>query len=319
MNQTIIPRAEQQYIRAIRQGLDDLPRDRRDMFIADVQAHIDDATAGGVTLEDALSSLGSPKDLAERARREIGTAVPSVAAGASALRALTIGTVAVGGMTAALIAFFVPFTQTVDRVDPGDSPDGIALVTVAQHYGPWVALLGLVPAVLAAVPLWSPRRAGRVVTLALALLMTAALVSGLTVGSWFVPFVVLLWACVVVPSAVSRGFDMARSRGWRIALAVAVGAPAVIFLMRDFAAPSGVGIVLACVAGAALLIAVLVAIGARFSYFALATLGALLMIASGLSAGWFSLPLWWAGGLCFTLGVIAIVASSPRSARRAQP
>lgn len=318
MNETTSPAAEQQYIRTLRNGLADLPRDRRDMFIADVQAHIDETTDGGIALESALASLGSPKQLAERAHREISLAVPSVAAGARAARILTAGAVAVGVMTAAVIAFFVPFTQAVDRVETGGSGDGVALVTIAQEHGPWIALLGLVPAALAAGSLWLPRRAGRIVLLALAVLMTAIIAAGLTLGSWFAPFTILLWACVLVPQAVSRGLDLSRARGWRVAIAVAAGAPAFLFLVRTSIAPNDAGLVLAIAAGCALLVAALVGIGARFGYFVLAASGALLMVASGSATGWFSLPLWWAGGLYLTLGIVAVVASRVRSDREAQ-
>ncbi|MHA4874947.1 HAAS signaling domain-containing protein, partial [Enterococcus faecium] len=73
--------AQQRYLRIVQSALADVPHDRRTMVLEDVQAHIQDAVDHGASVEDALTQLGPAKALAFRAREEMSSALPSLAAG----------------------------------------------------------------------------------------------------------------------------------------------------------------------------------------------------------------------------------------------
>lgn len=311
MNET----AQQRYLRTVRTELADLPRDRREMVLADLQAHIEEVLDRGSNIDQALASLGPAGDLAARAREEMSDGVPSLAAGKRATRTLVVGAVLIGTLTALMVAFAAPFWSAIDRSETGVSP---AEVTIIQPGGSSIALIGLVPVVLAALTMVLPRRAGQVVLFVLAGVMTAALVLGFTLADWYLPFIAQLWVCALVPIAVSRGFDLARSRGWRIALGLVLVLPTGLILLRSIGAPDRAGLLYTIAFALSLALAVLIVVGVRVTYLLLSGVGVALMIGTTFIAT-FMLPAWWLGGAYFVLGSTGFAATWQSRVRRGNP
>lgn len=295
--------AQQRYLRIVQSALADVPHDRRTMVLEDVQAHIQDAVDHGASVEDALTQLGPAKALAYRAREEMSSVLPSLAAGVRASRILIVGAVVIGTVTTLLTAFAAPFWSTVDRFDDGTN----VLRTTADPGGPWVALVGLAPVVVAAITLFLPRRPARILLLVLAILITVAALGGFTVAGWFLPFIAQLWVAVFLPIAVSRGFDLSGRPKWRLAAAASVIVVTGVATIRSLTAPDGVGILAAVVLSIGLVVATLVGLGVRACFLILAGGGLALMFVSTVAAP-FMLPVWWLGGALFVSGSAGVAA-----------
>lgn len=305
--------AQQRYLRTVRTELSDLPANKRDMVVADVQAHIDEATDAGMSVESALTSLGPARELAARARIELRAVVPSLARGVWATRISVVGALVLGVLTALVVAFAAPLWGAVDRTDTGQNPPQL---TIEQSSGPWVALIALAPALLAALALILPRRAGQVVLIVLAGVMTATFGLGATLAGWYLPFIAQLWVCVLVPIAVSRGFDLAIARVWRIGIGLTLVIPAGVILIRGVTAPAGLGALYVTAFVVSLLLAVFIVLGVRVFYLLLSVVGLVLMVASTLLPATFPLVTWWLGGAFFVLGMASTASSWPTGPRR---
>ncbi|MFT4295576.1 MAG: hypothetical protein QM582_09200 [Micropruina sp.] len=140
-----------------------------------------------------------------------------------------------------------------------------------------------------------------------------ALVSSATVGFFFVPLVLVLWSAVLVPRALSRGFDLRSRPLWRVVLAVVPALPGVLLaagmlsgaVAADWGSV-GLGVVALATAG-------LVAAGFRSAFVAVAVLGALGMIATVVDPSMLLAAPWLLGGVWLALGLTgaALTGSSP--------
>lgn len=305
--------SEERYVRTLRTALSDLPAEQREMVVADVHAHVEEATDAGASVESALAGLGSARDLAARTWSEVEGTLPSIGRGVRATRIMVIGALVLGVVAALVVTFSAPLWGTVDRSEAGTQP---ARVAIEQPFGAWIALVALTPALLAGVALIVPRRAGRTVLFILAAVMTVLFALGSTIAGWYLPFIVQLWLCAIVPLAVSRGFDLTKSRSWRIGAGLVIVVPAGGMLLRGVGAQDAFWWLPLIVFVITVLLAFVFVIGGRAANLLLCGVGLVLLVASTLPAGILQLPIWWLGGLIFIIGTAATASSRTVGVRR---
>src|SRR5690606_23331689 len=147
--------------------------------------------------------LGTPQEIADRAVEEFG---PDADAGAvqaeRAWRVLQGAAVAVALVTGIVVAFILPsygFSSSDSVTPDGPHTAEPSAGTIFQQLGLAMALVALVPALVAAAPLAVPRRARAATgSVAAAVLTLMALVGGFTLGGFFLPVVLLSWASLIV-------------------------------------------------------------------------------------------------------------------------
>lgn len=298
--------SEERYVRALRTALSDLPAEQREMVVADVHAHVEEATDAGASVESVLAGLGPAQDLAARTRSEVEGALPAIGRGVRATRIMVIGALVLGVGAALVVAFSAPLWATVDRSEAGAQP---ARVVIEQPFGVWIAFVALAPALLAAAALVVPRRAGRAVLFILAAVMTGLFALGSTIAGWYLPFIVQLWLCAIAPLAVSRGFDLTKARSWRIGGGLVIVVPAGGMLLRSVGAQDALWWLSLIVFVVTMLLAFVFVIGGRAANMLLCGVGLVLLVASTLPAGMLHIPIWWLGGLIFILGTTATASS----------
>ncbi|MFT4218481.1 MAG: hypothetical protein QM619_15035 [Micropruina sp.] len=294
------------YLLELERRLAPLPADQRAAICDDVRAHLEDAAEAGRPIAEVIAALGPAHVVAAEYLREFGIAADELPGRRTQTRLLLAAAV-VGAVTAVFTAFLFPVfasRTTVTGEDGSVVETADEALTVAQFAGPVAALLLLIPASVAAAPLLVSRRhRDRVGLVAAASVTLFALVSGATVGFFFVPLVLVQWAAVLVPRALSRGFDLRSRPLWRVVLAVVLALPGVLLtagmLSGAVAADwggAGLGAVVLAVAG-------LVAAGLRPAFIVVAVLGALGMIGTVVDPGLLLAATWLLGGLWLVLGL----------------
>ncbi len=109
-------------------------------------AHIADALDSGRDTAEILAGLGAPSAVAGQAREELGLPVRDGAERAA--RTLSVVAVAAGVLIAVCVSFLLPSAVPVDPLGAGSGEQG-----VVRRFGPGIALLTLLPALLVAAPL----------------------------------------------------------------------------------------------------------------------------------------------------------------------
>lgn len=300
-----------EYLRRVRRHLYAIAPNRRREVLADLRAHFADARELGLPMDEVVANLGSPDEVAERARLEFGG---ESALADTAWRALVWAAVSAAVVTAAVILF----------LSPGD--------LFGPHVAPYAATLSTpvivaVPVLLAAAALPFPLRMRTVATAAAAVALTfACVIGGIEAGAFFAPSCLLLWTALVT---------WVRLRGdgfgpfWHLGAALLAIAPAVAIAvtwpaalagtLRRAAAESAAGFdvfspvpwtwaTLAVVA----LSAALIAFGIRFGGWMLGVVGGIVMVFALVAGGPLTLGMLGLGGLWLTIGLAHAVATPPR-------
>lgn len=288
-----------QYAAHLANELAALPAEQRTLVVEGVEEHIWEALDEGRDLDEVLAALGTPREAAAEFGRDLGVPSPLEAA-RRARRALSIFAVAVGVLTAVSIPVF-----------PGDlGAAGLGVTTLGS----------LVPVVLAALPLVLPHRAGGVMTLATAVLVTLVAVFG-SVGvlsdvyalmqtEFLLPLAFALWAAAIVPAVVGSTMGSKGRTALRVAGGVLIAAPSAVLLSLDLpGSVDGSSPVVLAVNLAILAIGVMFAVGIRVGYALTAVVGLLGLIGILFDPGLLFLLFWAAGGLWLALGVGALVGS----------
>ena len=303
--------AVEQYIRELETALAGLPRDSREGILDDVRAHIAEARGAGRGVPETLAGLGSPQHVAADARSELGVLEqPSKAD--SAARALHTAAIVLAILTAAFVSFLLP-SYAIEELQVSGEPTGSTLqtaTTLFEHYGLGIALLPLIPAAIAAVPLLVPARLRFGTAIGAATLMTVlSVIAGASIGGFFLPQTALLWLAVLVPIWMRRGASPAAGRTARIAAAVVIAFPmlflaatALIGMFRDPMPPFWIA------AFVLVGIAVLFAFRVRFTDAVVAVVGFGIMTLALLDAGVLTLVVWWMGSAWLLAGLCALIA-----------
>ncbi|MFG2042944.1 DUF1700 domain-containing protein [Dactylosporangium sp. NPDC048998] len=305
MTNDALPDAAETYLRALRVELSDAPSDTVREIIDDVRAHIADALDSGRTMDQALAGLGSPQAVAGQAREELALPNGALDHAARAGRTLRAVAVALGVLTAVCVSFLLRSTALPLHLTQA-GPDEQSIM---QRYGPGLAMLTLLPALIAAAPFALPARARGVAGVVGAVVLTAlTFVSG-EIGLYYFPLVLLLWVATIVPSAVRRGIGPVAVRSWHLAAAAFVALPGL--LAASSAATGTVGLdwvgVALWVVGP-LVLGVLCACAIRAGYAVIALAGALVMILAMVEPGFLFAAFWLFGGLYLMIGASGFVA-----------
>ncbi|GGN63771.1 hypothetical protein GCM10010112_23320 [Actinoplanes lobatus] len=308
MTSDVLPEAAETYLRALGAELPDAPPDTVREIVDDVRAHIADALAGGRTLEQALAGLGSPQTVAAQAREELALPDRTPDLAARAARLLRAVAVAVGVLTAVYVTFLLPSTLPVDDTEAG--------TTFMQQYGPGLAMLTLLPALLAAAPSVLPTRRRGPAAAAVAAVLTVFVVVKHDIGLHYVPLMLLLWAAAIVPWAMRRERGRLAVRLWHLTAALLIAFPGLLT-----GASAGTGKIGLEPAGLVwvllpLTLAALCAFGRRPGYTATALAGTAVMLMALLDGGFLFAAFWWFGGLYLTIGAIGFVTTPPRPRTR---
>ncbi|MEU2982936.1 hypothetical protein ABZ647_00935 [Micromonospora aurantiaca] len=188
-------------------------------------AHIADALDSGRDTAEILAGLGAPSAVAGQAREELGLPVRDGAERAA--RTLSVVAVAAGVLIAVCVSFLLPSAVPVDPLGADSGEQG-----VVRRFGPGIALLTLLPALLVAAPLVLRGRS-----------RSTARFAG---------------AAALVPWAMRRG---AGARWWRYLTGGFVAMPGVLVTVATVGGSVGIGW-----AGAALWIAGPLVVGALGAY-----------------------------------------------------
>lgn len=297
---------EDEYLRSVERMLRSIAPANRTAVVDDLRAHFADAEDAGRSVDDTIRGLGTPREIAERAREEFGS---NDSRADRAWRILQGAAVVVAIIIGVVVAFIMPSYSTSEGTQ-----------TLTEANGLWVALIALVPALVALVPMAVPARA-RVLTASVAgvLLTAMALIGGFTIGGFFLPTVLASWAALIVWARLrGRGFGI----GWRIAGGMLTALPVLAFLLPVFGgmpgryADPGSDLQLSAWAwpflAAVLVLAVLIAIGYRAAGWVLAVIGAVLVLWALVSGGLLTLLVIWLGGWWLTIGLAHAVTATKR-------
>ncbi|UJP09641.1 hypothetical protein L2X99_14675 [Microbacterium sp. KUDC0406] len=301
----------------------------RQTVLDDLRGHFADAADLGRPIDETVAGLGSPAEIAERAREEFGAGEGAARARADAAwRALQGTAVGAAVVTGVVVAFLMPSSMFGMRFADG--------TTFADGGGLGDALLALVPAVACAIPLLTPRSARTAVTAIVAVALTAiAAITFSTIGGFFAPSTMLAWAALLVWMRLrGKGFGL----GWRIGGGVLAAAPslavAALGLPFRFGVPyrystytevgSGPSIGVefwgwVMLAGIVAL-GVLVALGRRAAGWVLAAIGLAVLVAGLTAGGILMLAFVWLGGWWLTIGLAhAVTSPTRRRSRQGSP
>ncbi|WP_309127064.1 HAAS domain-containing protein [Microbacterium sp.] len=288
--------AEDTYLRSVERMLRGIAPEHRTAVLDDLRAHFADAEDAGRAVDDTITSLGTPKQIAERAHEEFGT---DDSRAERAWRVLQGTAVAIAVVIGVVVAFILP-THTIATSQGGESQ--LHHLTVYENDGLWIALPALVPALIAAVPLVVPRAARTVVASVCGVLLAAmALIGGFTLGGFFLPTVLLTWTGLIVWIRLrGHGFGL----GWRV-LGAALTALPVAAVLTGAIGSGTVGIsawgwpILAAI----VTLAVLIAIGYRSAGWLLACIGLVALVSGLLSGQLLTLLVIWLGGWWLSIGL----------------
>ncbi|MEU4426324.1 hypothetical protein AB0F81_37355 [Actinoplanes sp. NPDC024001] len=288
MTNDALPGAAEAYLRAL--GAE-LPEARE--IVEDVRAHITDALAGGRTIDQVLAGLGSPQAVARQAREELALPEHTPDHAATAGRILRVISVAVAALTAVWVTFLLPGT-----------------VSNPPEAGPGLAILTLVPALLAALPFALPAgvrgRAGAAVAAA----VTALIFVDGEIALHYVPLMMMLWAATITPWAMRRERGRVAVRLWHLTAAAFVAFPGI--LVASALGTEKIGIswagALLWIPGP-LILGALCAFGVRAAYAVIAAGGAVVMLMALTGESFLFAAFWWFGALYLMIGAVGHLAT----------
>ncbi|WP_430789553.1 hypothetical protein [Actinoplanes sp. G11-F43] len=177
------------------------------------------------------------------------------------------------------------------------------------------ALVALLPALLAAVPVTLPARLRPAVDTVVAGVVTIG--SVLTVndaGIHYFPLVMLLWATAVVPWRMRHHRGPAAVRLWHLAAGLLVSLPglaALGALSEEMLMVDAIGLLY--IAGPVAL-GVLCAFKIRTGYAVIALIGTASLILALLDGGFLFAAFWWFGGMYLTIGAVGWITTPARTA-----
>lgn len=279
---------KQRYLRRVRSELLDLPPEQRSAILADVESHIDEVTADGASIDNALERLGPARSLATNARTELSP-------GSAPSRVPVAVALALGVVTALVVAFTAPLWNAVARDETG-------AVTVALSTGPWTVILGAIPAAVVLVATAVRPLPARVILITLAGVLSVLAALGLTVLGWYLPFIAQLWVSILLPMATARGLHWPPALGWRVATGIVLVAPVLILFSRE------ASLLTVVVLTVSVILAALWITGISLADYLTVGAGTALIVFSIAMPGTFMLATWWLGGLFVILGTAAFSA-----------
>ncbi|GIE76529.1 hypothetical protein Aph02nite_24790 [Actinoplanes philippinensis] len=255
-------------------------------------------------------------DLSGAADAQASTPDTTLRPGLPAGRTLRIITVAVGVAIAVYVSFWMPVGYVPTDVSPID-PEGQSVV---QRFGPFFALLSLLPALVAAIPMTFPARAQGWAGAGSAAVLTVFAVSAGNLGLYYFPVAMLLWAATIVPLVLDRGIGRSAALVWRLVAAAFLVLPALPAGSAIFSDDSGIvwiAVVLWVVAPIAL--AALCVWGMRVGYALTAFAGAAVMVAAVVEQGFLFAAFWLVAAVYLLIGASGFTVTRTVSVARLRP
>ncbi|WP_313812104.1 HAAS signaling domain-containing protein [Glutamicibacter sp.] len=311
-----LPRAARNYLEQLRRELSFLTDAERQEILDHTREQILKLPGKGRRKSDLYRLLGEPQALAAGFARTEPQEL-KVSSGRQFLsRILAWPIFALAVLTAALIVLS-PSSMTLVEPRITGYVEGSWQGTLTQlelNMGSYILLFALIPVVFSLLPLVLRGTLGLIIQLLGALATTAVSLIGVnSLGAFFIPLAVLLWAQVFTPLLMMRGSMASPGPGWLISAAVVlIGAVAATTLLglRSFSGEPWL-----VVAPAALLVvlAVLLPFRWRWANIGLISAGVLVMIAGCVASleSMYQAPLvwpWLAGSMSFAVGHLALAA-----------
>lgn len=309
---TALPPPAERYLRDLATALDGLPDASREAIVDDIRAHLADAAAEGRDMDATIAGLGSPASVARDAREQLG--LPAASDPADRIRRFLHWTAAALALVTAAIVSFVMPSYAIEQEGVGmigGTGDPLQTAsTLFEDYGLGVALLPLIPVAVVLVQLKlsrGPRRiAGWVIAAAISVF---AIIGGASVGGFYVPLALMLWAAVLVPWWVASGRSPVLGRIARLLSAAVLAAP-VFFTFGGLITGTlqDADHVFWLVAAVLLALAVLFALRVPHVDGIVGAVGAGVMLLGAVDAGLLMIAFWWAGGLWLAIGASGAAA-----------
>lgn len=305
-----------QYLRQLKSALADLPPASSQAIFEDVQSHIAEAMDAGRDPQEILLGLGPASEVAAAAREELGT---SQDAGSSRyVTKILVGSATVLAIiTAVVVAFILPSYAGVIGADTTGSAV-LDATSLFDEYGIGLALLALVPALLAALPLLLPNRLQRVTIPASAALTTvlSMVVGFFDFGGFYLPTIFLLWSTTFVSLWIRTGRSPKTGLAWRIVGAAIIFSPMLLALTGAlngaFADPT---LLFWAAVLVIFVVAALFAFKVKFVDVLVAALGLYLLIEAVLNGGILVMAVWISGGIYLAIGLTSFATRSSQESK----
>ena len=286
---TMNANAEDTYLRDVGKRLRTLTPEQRAAVLDDVRAHFADAADAGRSPEQAAESLGDPAQFTERVRAELGHDAGRTDRMWRVLQWLATG-------AAVFTAMFVSFLW------PDESLPG--LDSQVEQHGFGIVLLNLVPALVAALPIFVPAQARKVTAVAAAAVLTVLGVTGNATLFYSLP-AMLAWAALAVPAVARHGRPAA---GWRVTGGVLTALPGALLIVGGLVGSYGMDVSAWLWTGGLVAVGVLITVGRAWAGAVVAVAGVAVLIMATLDPGMLTLGFWWAGAVLLTVGAGHAVA-----------
>lgn len=302
-----LPRQARDYLRKLDRSLKDLSKDERQIAADEVAAQIVGGLERGSKITEVMRELDDVDTYAKRYRAEARRAA-----------AADLGSLRKAGMLhlmAAIVALlggmFVALRMPSFMLEIADSTGSTTteVRTIAQEYGVGAVLLALVPAVLAALPLIVPLKWRTPIAIANASLMTViAGLAAFSIGMFVMPLAVLMWAAVIVPWQMRRGFSFANSIRSRLIFGALIALPGLLIAYNAFTGSFILDTMGWLVVAIPLVLGTLFAYGMRAAALITGIIGFVAIGYTIVFPGLLMLATWWIGGLYISFGFGAYVA-----------
>lgn len=229
-----------------------------------------------------------------------------------AVQVLSAAAVLVAVLAAVFVVFILPAFAVSSMTIGSEGAaqlENNATRTIWQEYGVVAAIVALVPIAIAALPFVVPERLWRWVTLASAIVVTlGSFFSGITLGMFYAPLAVMLWAVALAPRRMEQGFGFANVTFWRIVAAIFVALPGFYLAVQTSSGAVTLSPLLTAVLGSTIVLGVALAFGLRLAALFVAAIGLAALVLTVLAPVGFMLATWWIGGLYLALGLTVFVA-----------
>ncbi|WP_404285462.1 HAAS signaling domain-containing protein [Glutamicibacter arilaitensis] len=301
------------YLRQLSGYLADLPETQRRVIIQDISEHIEESRLSGRTESEVISALGEPREVAKMSRSELGIPEPRGTSPWPVGSTLIGAAVALATFTAVIVSFFL-------RNAEGQHPESTSatertLSSLVDLYGPGVAVLTLLPAVLVALLLLVPLRMRRWATLACAVASSLLVfLNPMDAGLFYVPMAIVIWLAATLPFAKELRSGRGESVVLRIIGLVIILLPVLVLFGTMVNQTFELVMVPAVIwAVACLVIAIGVMLNRRIAYWAVLIYGLLALLVAVFDSGMLVAAIWLFGGIVVSFGIYGLLRLRPRA------
>lgn len=311
MNAQMLPPESRNYLQQLEHLLAGIPAASRASAIDDVTAHIEESLASGRSAVDTIAGLGPVEVFAAQYLEEFRvtpSVQPATLRQTGLLHLVAVGVALLACVYAAFLSTALFSTGTTMNSD-GTETAFEESSNFVEIYGIGGLLLLFLPALLALLPLILPPSWRTSVAIANAVLITGFAALGIfTIGGFYAPLAVMMWAAVIVPWRMSKRLQLVNSPYWRIFGSALIALPAFLLASGGLSGSLRLDPVTVVGTGVVIFLAILFAVGVRASALAVAILGLAGMVLAMAEGGMMAFSFWWFGGLFLAAGISAFVA-----------